>query len=116
MKISFNWIRVSHIFGVVALILGIIDPLEGSVLIALGSILLVFSSYLGNDPRWKIFILASALILTGVSFLFYLSSRGGIGGNSELSWWYGILILPYPLGWLLAITMLIIRTFKKKSS
>lgn len=116
MKTSFNWLRIAHIFGVVALILGIIDPLEGSILIALGSILLVFSAYLRNDPHWKIFLLSSALIITGVSFLFYFSSRGGFGGSTELSWWYGALILPYPLGWLIAIALLIIRTFKKPVS
>jgi hypothetical protein len=32
-----------------------------------------------------------------------LSAAGGIGGRSGHSMWWGILILPYPAGWLLAL-------------
>lgn len=108
-----NWTRYTFIFGVIALILGVVDPLEGSVLISIGSILLALSTYLNNDPHWKVFLSASVMIIVGVSFLFYLSSLGGFGGNSALSWWWGMLILPYPLGWLLSVIMLIIRLIRK---
>lgn len=107
------WTRYLYIFGVIALIIGVIDPLEGSILISLGSISLAFSTYLNNDPQWKVFLSASLMIIFGVSFLFYFSSLGGFGGNSSLSWWWGVLIIPYPLGWLLSIIMLIFRLIKK---
>jgi ABC-type multidrug transport system permease subunit len=54
------------------------------------------------------------MITVGVIFLFYLSSLGGFGGNSSLSWWWGLLILPYPIGWLMDVIMLIIRAYRKK--
>jgi hypothetical protein len=113
-KSKITWIRVAFIFGVVSLIIGVIDPLEGSVLIALGSILLTFSTYMRKDPQWKGYLAGSVMIITGVSFLFYFSTKGGFGDS--MSWWLGILILPYPLGWLLSVIMLILRIFKRPTS
>jgi hypothetical protein len=113
MKEKINWTRIIYIMGVVALIIGTLDPLEGSVLILAGSVLLALSTYLTHDRHLKIFMLSAIMIVFGVVFLFYLSSKGGFGGNSKLSWWWGILIVPYPLGWLLSIVTLIIRAVKK---
>jgi hypothetical protein len=115
MRTKINWIRIAFIFGVVSLIIGVIDPLEGSVLVALGSILLSVSTYMQKDPQWKFYLTGSVMIITGVSFLFYFSTLGGFG-DSAISWWWGILILPYPLGWLLSVIMLILRIFKRQTS
>ena len=109
-----KWTGVIYIIGVIALIIGILDPLEGSIVITVGSILVALSTYLTRDRYWKTFLISSIMIVFGVSFLFYLSSLGGFGGNSKLSWWWGILILPYPFGWLIAIILLIARSVKKK--
>lgn len=114
MKEKTNWIRVLYIAGIVGLIIGAIDPLEGSVVITAGSALLALSTYLSRDRHWKYFLLSLILILIGVFFMFYFSSLGGFGGKSTLSWWWGILILPYPIGWLIAIILLITRAVKKK--
>jgi len=108
-----KWIKAIYITGIVALIIGALDPLEGSVVIAAGSAFIAFASHLTADRHWKIFLATFIMILIGVSFLFYLSSLGGFGGNSALSWWWGLLILPYPLGWLTNIVLLIIRGVKK---
>lgn len=99
--------------GVIALIIGTIDPLEGSIVIEAGSGFLALSTYLTNDRHRKIFLVSLIMIIIGVSFLFYLSSLGGFGGTATLSWWWGTLILPYPIGWLISIVILIIRAVKK---
>jgi hypothetical protein len=112
MKKKLDLNHAIFIFGIVALIVGAIDPLEGSVVIAIGSILLALSSYLTHDRHWRIFLTTCVMILFGVAFLFYLSSLGGFGGKSTLSWWWGILILPYPIGWLIGVTTLIVRAVK----
>ncbi len=104
--------HVMFIFGIIALIVGALDPLEGAVVIVIGTISLTWSAYLNHDRHWRIFMTACAMIIWGVIFLFYLSSLGGFGGNSPLSWWWGLLILPYPIGWLITITTLIIRAVK----
>jgi hypothetical protein len=107
-----KWTRVIYITGVVALIIGLIDPLEGSIVIAAGSLLIALATYLTHDRHRKLFLLSTILIAIGVSFLFYLSSLGGFGGSSKLSWWWGLLILPYPVGWIMAIVLLIVRLTK----
>ena len=112
-KIRINLKRILRIAGVLALIVGIADPLEGSVIIAAGSVLLTISTYLSKDPKRKLFLISSALIITGIFFMFYFSSLGGFGGSSSLSWWWGVLILPYPVGWLISIVLLINKAVQR---
>jgi hypothetical protein len=114
MKEKIKWTRVIFIIGVTAFVVGTIDPLEGSVLIALGSALVALSTYITKDRHWKIFMVTWLMILFGVIFMFYFSSLGGFGGTSTLSWWWGTLILPYPIGWLINVVLLILRAVKKK--
>ena len=109
-----KWTRVIYIVGVVALIIGAIDPLEGSVLIIAGSALLALSTYVTSDRHSKIFTISLIMIVIGVSFLFYFSSIGGFGGTSTLSWWWGLLILPFPIGWITIIVVLIRRAIENK--
>ncbi len=111
-----KWIRLIDIIGVVALIIGILDPLEGSVVILAGSILIAISRNLSHDRFRKLFLLSSIFIAVGVFFLFYLSSLGGFGGKSGLSWWYGLLVLPYPIGLITDIVLLIIGLVRKRKN
>lgn len=43
------------------------------------------------------------LIADGVGALFGLSAVGGIGGKGGPSLWWGVLLLPYLAGWLMAL-------------
>jgi hypothetical protein len=95
--------------GVVALIVGAIDPMEGSVVIASGAILLGFAVNLSGDRHRRIFTLASALIVLGVAAVWVLSFFGGFHPTEEWGWW--IAVAPYPVGWLLAMGVLIARAF-----
>lgn len=113
MKESMHWTRILYTIGVVGLIIGSIDPLEGAVIILLGSMLIALATYLTKDIHHKLFSVTLIMIVIGVFFLFYLSSLGGFGGSSKLSWWWGILIIPYPIGWLISIITLIVRMVRK---
>lgn len=114
MKNKAKWTRIIYIVGVIALIIGAIDPLEGSVVIIVGSALLALSAYAKSDRHTKIFTASLLMIVIGVAFLFYFSSLGGFGGTSTLSWWWGLLILPFPIGWLTIIIVLIRRAIENK--
>lgn len=114
MKEKAKWTRVIHLIGVIALIVGAVDPLEGSVVIIAGSALLALSAYVTSDRHSKIFTAALIMIVVGVAFMFYFSSLGGFGGTSKLSWWLVLLILPFPIGWLIIISVLIKRAIKNK--
>ncbi|MEI6765981.1 MAG: hypothetical protein WCM76_10090 [Bacteroidota bacterium] len=116
MKAKPMWMRITYIISVVVFLLGTLDPMEGSVLIAAGSILMAVITALAHDRHRKLFMTSMIMIVIGVFFLFYFSSLGGFGGTSDLSWWWALLILPYPLGWLLTIVTLIVRLFKKRPS
>ena len=112
MKEKPKWTRIIYIIGIIALIIGLVDPLEGSIVIAGGSILLALSTFVTRDRHRKIFLLSMILIVNGVGSLFYLSSLGGFGDEAEISWWWRVIILPYPLGWLTAVILLIVRAIK----
>jgi hypothetical protein len=97
--------RILKVVGCVAMMLGTADPLEGSVLILPGSGLVALGMFLGGKDRRTILYWTWAFILTavGVAAMFALSAVGGIGGRSGHSMWWGLLILPYPAGWLMAL-------------
>jgi hypothetical protein len=96
------WSRIVKVVGCVAMMLGTLDPLDGSALILPGSGLVALAMYLGGRDRRTVLYWTWAFILiaVGVGALFGLSAVGGIGGHSM---WWGILLLPYPVGWLMAV-------------
>ncbi len=116
MKKEAKWINILYNLGVVAIVLGAIDPLEGSVVILAGSSLVAFASHIRMSSYRERFFLSFLLIFFGVAFLWYLSSLGGFGGDSDLSWGWGLLILPYPIGWLLALITIFQKRKRRASS
>jgi hypothetical protein len=113
------WSRILILVGGVALLLGAVDPLEGSLLILPGSGMIALGLWVGKAERRLVRYWAWVFILiaVGVGALFGLSAVGGFGGKSGLSMWWGIFILPYPAGWLMGVAGAIstlIRSFKAK--
>lgn len=109
-----DWKKISYNTGIVLFAAGTLDPLEGSVLIIAGSLLIAIVSHLNQNTYRKMFRNAAILICMGVFFLFYFSSLGGFGGNAKLSWWWATLIIPYPAGWFLVVGFLIKTRIAKK--
>jgi len=113
------WSRILIIVGCIAMLLGAIDPLEGSLLILPGSGMVVLGMFLGKKDHRTILYWAWAFILiaVGVGAMFALSAVGGIGGKSGHSMWWGVLVLPYPVGWLMALVggvIALVRFFKAR--
>jgi len=113
------WSRILTFVGGLAMLLGTLDPLEGSLLILPGSGMVALGVFLGRKPRPTVLYWAWAfgLMAVGVAALFGLSAVGGFGGTSGLSNWWGVLILPYPVGWLMALVggvIALIRFFKAR--
>jgi hypothetical protein len=106
--------RVLITVGGIAMLVGAADPLEGSLVILPGSGLVAFGTFIGDVGRKVIrdwlWILAS--ITVGVGALWGLSMVGGFGGSSGPSAWWGLLILPYPVGWVIGITSLLFRSVR----
>jgi hypothetical protein len=101
--------RILLPIGVIALIVGALDPLEGSVLILIGSALVALGTWLGNQARRLVIYRAwlFGMMAFGVVALFVMSAMGGLGGKTGHSMWWALVLLPYPIGWLLEVANLI---------
>jgi len=104
-------IRILFIVGACALILGAIDPMEGSLAIAAGVILIASCTMLWKDSYRNIFLASAIMILIGVFSLWFVSALGGFDPKRE--WWWTAFIIPYPIGWLIAVVTLVVRLIKK---
>jgi len=113
------WSRILIIVGGIAMLVGTLDPMEGSLLILPGSGLVALGLFVGKaEPRLlRYWLCVFILIAVGVGALFGLSAVGGIGGKSGNSMWWGVLLLPYPVGWGMALAgaiLALIRFFKAR--
>ena len=108
------WSRILVILGGIAMVLGALDPLEGSVVILAGCAFVTLGTFLGQAKHQLLLYWISTLVLVaiGVGAMFALSAFGGIGGSSGHSMWWGVLVLPYPVGWLMGIINLVLRLVK----
>jgi hypothetical protein len=99
------WSRILIVVGSIAMLVGALDPMEGSVVILPGSGLVALGTFLGqNGRRWIAYrVWVFILITIGVGAMWGLSRVGGFGGNSGRSMWWGVLILPYLIGWSMSI-------------
>ena len=99
------WSRVLVIVGSIAMLVGAMDPMEGSLIILPASGLVALGTFLGQGERrliaYRVWVFI--LIAIGVGALWELSALGGFGGSSGRSIWWGMLILPYLIGWSMGI-------------
>ena len=87
------------------MLVGALDPMEGSLVILPGSGLVALGTFLGQNERrliaYRVWVFI--LIAIGVGAFWGLNRVGGFGGNSGRSMWWGVLILPYLIGWSMGI-------------
>jgi len=105
------WSRILVIVGGIAMLIGAIDPLEGSLIILPGSGMVALGTLLGKSGHRLLvyWVWVFILIAVGVGALWGLSAVGGVGGTSGRSMWWGLVILPYAIGWILGVVSLRVR-------
>jgi purine-cytosine permease-like protein len=105
------WSRIRVVVGSIAMFIGAIDPLEGSLIILVGSGMVTLGTILGKSRRRILlyWVWVFILIAAGVGVMWVLSALGGLGGTSGRSLWWGIVILPYPVGWIMGIIGIVAR-------
>jgi hypothetical protein len=90
--------------GTAALVLGAIDPLEGSLVLVAGAGVAMVAAHLAHLRARRWLDWGVALEVLGVAALWALSAAGGVGGSTGRSYWWALLLLPYPVGWLLSLS------------
>ncbi|HZT33918.1 MAG TPA: hypothetical protein VFA33_28770 [Bryobacteraceae bacterium] len=95
------------------MLIGAIDPLEGSVIILPASAIAAFGAHLGRHRGRRLLFWGFGLIAAGVATLFVLSSLGGTGGRTGRSNWWLLTLLPYPAGWILGVAGVILSLSKR---
>jgi hypothetical protein len=97
--------HVLIIAGGLAMLAGALDPMEGSIVILFGSGSFLLGLLFGRGEHRLIAyrLLVFVFIAVGVGAMWILSAMGGIGGASGHSIWWGLLILPYLVGWSIGI-------------
>lgn len=98
-----RWSRILTIAGLAAMVIGALDPLEGSLIILPGSGAVALGALLGESGRRRLLYLAFALVGAGVVAMLALSWWGGIGGGTGRSNWWALVVLPYPVGWIMGL-------------
>jgi hypothetical protein len=100
---SINGSRALVVAGLVLMLAGALDPLEGSIVIFIGSALVVAGAFFGKSRRYRLQVTALVLIGMGVVALFGLSALGGVGGSSGRSMWWLAICVSYPVGWAIGL-------------
>ena len=98
--------RVLFPLGIACILVGSLDPLEGSLLILPGVAMLALEADLTGSRQRMLLTWALVLVACGVAALWGVSEFGGIRFGDEgrgLPAWWGLFLLPYPAGWLLAV-------------
>ena len=95
--------RLLVIVGLITMLVGVVDPLEGCVVILAGVVLAAVGAFIGKTSHRRYLYWSTALVAFGVIAMIVFSQLGGIGGHSGNSLWWGVLFVPYPLGWLLGL-------------
>ena len=103
------WSRILVIAGFVLMLIGALDPLEGSLVILPGSGMVVIGAYLGKSRHRTLLLWGFALLAVGVGALWGSSALGGFGGSSGRSMWWALVLLPYPVGWIMSLVGAILR-------
>ncbi len=97
------WSRILIVIGLAAMLVGAIDPLEGSFIILPGVGLVALGALVGRSRRLKLLVWGFGLVAFGVAAMMVLSWFGGIGGAKGHSVWWGLFIVPYPIGWIMVL-------------
>jgi uncharacterized membrane protein YhaH (DUF805 family) len=82
------------------LLIGALDPLEGSLVIVPATALIALSAFLARSRFRRIAYWGFGLTTIGVGAMFMI---GDVGGSARRPMWWALTFLPYPVGWILCL-------------
>lgn len=96
-------VRAANWIGFIGMLIALLDPMEGAfIALPFAAVLAYGAHQTASHYRVPLFWALGSMAI-GVAVLLSLTFIGGIGGSSGRSMWWGLLLLPYPLGWLAAL-------------
>ena len=104
-----RWSRILGIAGLVAMLIGLFDPLEGSLIILPGIALVWVGALLVNTRYKKLIMWSLVLVAIGVGTLWWMSALGGFGRGTGRSMWWALVLVPYPVGFIMGVVGGILR-------
>jgi hypothetical protein len=112
------WSRILVIVGLLGMLIGALDPLEGSLIVLPGIGVAALGAFFSRSRYRLRLYTAFIMAAVGVGALFALSAYGGFGGTTGRSMWWGLLVLPYPLGWIVGLIggiLVLVQSFRHPS-
>jgi hypothetical protein len=91
------------VVGVLLMLIGAMDLLQGAALILVGIGLAAVGARLAPARGEALLAWAFTMVAAGVGALVGLTMTSGFGGDSGRSAWWGLLLLPYAMGWALGL-------------
>ena len=98
-----RWGRTGLLVGLALMLIGLADPIEGSLVIAPGTGLAALGAWLLRSARRRPAVLGFLLVAIDVAAMWVLSAFGGVGGSTGRSVWWAVFMVPYPIGWVLSL-------------
>jgi len=95
--------RILSVIGLLGLLIGALDPLEGSLVIVPATAVIALSAFLARSRFRRLAYWSFGLTAIGVGWMFIISTLGGFGGDTKRSMWWALTLLPYPVGWILCL-------------
>jgi hypothetical protein len=102
------WSRIFLILGLFGMLVGALDPLEGSVIILPSAGFAALGGFIGHSARRKLLYTAFLLIAAGIGAMFLLSAPGVVRWRAAHSSWWILVVLPYPIGWILGVVAVVL--------
>ena len=98
-----QWLRSSAWIGFAGMLVALLDPMEGAFVALPFCAVLTYAAGASGSRYRRLLYWALGSMAVGVAILVTLTVMGGIGGSSGRSMWWGLLLIPYPLGWLVGL-------------
>ncbi|MFB3895950.1 MAG: hypothetical protein ACE14V_06565 [bacterium] len=91
------------------MLIGTVDLLEFWMFIFTGSLLVTIGAMVDKSRYRQLLLWSLIMIVFGAVAMSTLSGYGGFDGRSEHPLWWRLFVLPYPIGWIMAIVGIIFR-------
>ena len=91
------------VIGLLLLLLGALDPMEGAVGVFVGAGLVALGAYLSHSAYRTLLTRAFVLVVIGFTGMLAQGALRAVGRVSGGSWWWGLFLLPYVVGGVMAL-------------